>query len=181
MFAGDPLQRKLVLLCPWMAAMHNHDEVLGEQWLDSEFGVVHWQMHNGGIEVPGHQAGEQGCGASLEHGHVHQWMLLGERREQLRHQPPRRGANDSNASVTAHGVATAGHIGRDVVHLAQDAPGTFDNLTAVVGEATAVAVDQRDAEFFFEPGDMPRNVGLHGVERPSRRRKRPVIGDCHEC
>ena len=95
-------------------------------------------------------------------------------------QPACRRAEDAEAHVTGDVTVDGGHVGGDVVHLAQDPPGPIDDPDAVLGEPALGAVDEGRAELPLEAGDVAGDVGLHREQRPRRRRERPVVGDRHE-
>jgi len=69
------------------------------------------------------------------------------------------------------------HLGGDVVELVDHPPGPFHHHRPVVGEATALAIDEDDAQLPFQTGDVPADVGLHGVHRPRGRGERSVVSD----
>ena len=73
-----------------------------------------------------------------------------------------------------------GHVGGDLVHLAQDAAGPLDDPLAVVGEPALGPVDERRAELALEAGDVARHVRLHREQGPGRGGERAVVGDRHE-
>ena len=123
--------------------------------------------------TPGHDRG----GAALADDRVHPRVAGGDGAEQLRHQPAGGGADHADAGVARHVVVERGDVGGDVVDLVQDPPGPLDDPLALVGEAAVGAVDQGDAELAFELGDVPGDVGLHGVQRPGGGGERAVIGD----
>ena len=113
---------------------------------------------------------------SLTIGCTRGWRA-GDRAQQLRHQPAGRGADHADAGVAGDVVVERGDVGGDVVDLVEDPPCPLDDPLTLLGETAVGAVDQGDAELAFELGDMTRDVGLHGVEGPGRRRERPVISD----
>ena len=51
-----------------------------------------------------------------------------------------------------------------------------DRLRLPSVSASVARSIERDAELAFEPGDVGRDVGLHGVQRPRRGRERAVLG-----
>ena len=65
--------------------------------------------------------------------------------EQAGEQPPRRGAEDAEADVAGDVAVDRGHVGGDVLHLAQDPPGPVDDPGPVLGEPALGAVDERRA------------------------------------
>ncbi len=75
---------------------------------------------------------------------------------------------------------TARHVGGDVVDLVEDPAGTLDDPSAVLGQPALGAVDERDAEFLLEAGDVAGDVRLHRVERAGGRRECSVVGNRHQ-
>ena len=73
-----------------------------------------------------------------------------------------------------------GHVGDERFELALDAGGAPDDDFPFLGEHGRRTVDQGDAELPFEPGDVGRDVGLDGVQRPCGTREGSVFGDGDE-
>ncbi len=160
-----------------VGAVDEQDQVLGEQRLDDEFGVVDREVDDGGVELPGQHPGHDRGRAALADDRMDPGMAFGDGTEQLRHQPSGGGADHPDAGVARHVGVERGDVGRDVVDLVEHAAGSFDDTDALVGEAAVGTIDQGDAEFAFELGDVARDVGLHGVQRPCGGREGAVIGD----
>ena len=104
-------------------------------------------------------------------------MILTHQRQELGHQPTGGGADHTEARVATDRIAATRHVGRDVIHLAQDAAGPFHHLAAVLGEASALAVDEGHTQLFLQSGDVSGDVRLHCVERSSGRGEGAVVGD----
>ena len=68
-------------------------------------------------------------------------------------------------------------FGGDVVEFVEDPPCSLDDAGAVLGEAALGTVDERDAEFLLEAGDVARDVGLDGEQGARCGGERAVIGD----
>ena len=62
----------------------------------------------------------------------------------------------------------------------QHPTGSVDDDHAFVGEPAALTIDQRDAQFALQTGDVAADVRLHGVQGARRRGERAVVGDRHE-
>jgi hypothetical protein len=58
-------------------------------------------------------------------------------------------------------------IGAQSIEFCVDPPGSFHHDGSLGGGEPGGAIDQGRAEFLLKPGNMGRNVGLHGVKRSS--------------
>ena len=144
-------------------------EILGEQRLDHEFGVVDREVHDRRVQLPGEHVGHERRGRTLLHDHAYVGVALAEPVQEAGDQPAGGGADHADAGLARHVGVAARHVGGDVVDLVEDASGPLDDPCAVLGQSALGAVDERDAELLLEPGDVARDVRLHRVERPGRR------------
>ena len=78
--------------------------------------------------------------------------------KKLRQEPSSRGANDTKPRITTDIVTSRRHLGHDVVELVQDSPGSVDHDDAIVGEPTALPVDEDHTQLPFEPRDVAADV-----------------------
>jgi choline dehydrogenase-like flavoprotein len=78
-------------------------------------------------------------------------VLLLEQTEELGHQPACRRADHADPALTRHHRIAAGHVGGDVVDLAQHAASPLDHTRPFLGEAAVGPVDEGDAEFLLQP------------------------------
>ena len=163
-----------------MALVGEQEQVLGEQRFDDELGIVDRQMDDRRVELPRQQVRHECRGRAVLDDDPHVRVLLAEQAEELRHQPPRGGADHAEPGLAGHRRVAAGRVGGDVVDLAQHSTRPFHHPGAVLGEAAVGPVDERDPEFLLEPGDVARHVRLHGEQGPGRTGERTVIGDRHE-
>lgn len=163
-----------------MAVGGEEQQVLGEQGLDDQLGVVDGKVHDGGVELPGEHVGNQRRRGSLLHDCSHVRIALAEVAEEHRHEPARGGADDTDAGLAGHFGVAARDVGSDVIEFVQDASCALDDPGPVLGQSTLGPIDECDAEFLLQPGDVARHVRLHGVQRSGRSRERAVIGDRHE-
>jgi hypothetical protein len=98
----------------------------------------------------------------------------------LGEQPACRCADRAQAGLARDGVAARGHVGSDVLELVDHPPGPLHHGQPIVGEPAPVTVDQCDAEFFLESGDVAAHIRLDRVEGPRSCGERTVIGDRNE-
>jgi hypothetical protein len=68
----------------------------------------------------------------------------------------------------------------DVLEFVNNPPSPLDNHYTLVGKRPTIAFDKHHTEVFFEPGNMSRDVALHGSEGPSCPGKRAMIGNCDQ-
>ena len=177
---GELFQRDRLAARQTEPAVSEQQQVLGEQGVDLQLGLVDRQVQDRRIDLRGLQAGEQAAGVALVDRDVHARVGSADLAEQLRQQPAGGRADDAEAGVAGDLVAPRRHFGGEVLQLVQDPPGTIDDDDALVGQAATLAIDQRDAQLTLEAGDVAADVGLHGVERTSGGGERAVVGDRHE-
>jgi hypothetical protein len=176
-FLGEFDERDRVVAGQVMASVHQQQQVFGEQRLDGDLGVVDRQVDDRSVDLLGDEARNQVGGVALVGSDMHARVLPAELQEELGEQPAGGGAQHTQARVASHFVAPGGHLCGDVVEFVQHPAGLLDHDDAVVGEAATLTVDEDHAELFLQPTDVPADVGLHGVQRSSRRRERTVVGD----
>ncbi len=160
-----------------MALVGEQEQVLGEQRLDDQLGIVHREMDHRRVQLAGQHARHERRRRAVLDDRSHVRVLLFEQAEELRHQPSRGRADHPDAALTRHHRVAAGHVGGDVVDLAQHPPGPLDDPRALLGQPAVGPIDERDAEFLLEPGDVAGDVRLHGEHRPCRAGERAVVGD----
>ena len=83
-------------------------------------------------------------------------------------------------AVPADLVAEGGHVGHGRLELGGDPPAPLHHRQALLGQLTAVAVDELDAELPLQPGDVAGHVRLHGVQGRRRGGEAAVVGDGDE-
>ena len=158
----------------------DQQQVLGEQRLDGELRVVDGEVDDGGVEATAEEAGDERRRAPLGHDRAHAGVAGVERGEEPGEQPAGRGAEHAEAHVAGDLAVDRGHVGGDVLHLAQDPPGPLDDPLPVVGQPAVGPVDEGRAELPLEAGDVAGDVGLHGEQRLGGGRERAVVGDGDE-
>ncbi len=160
--------------------MGQQEQILGEQRVDLQLGLVDRQVQDCGIDLRRLEARQEAAGVALVDGHVHPRMTAGDLSEQLGEQPAGGGSDHAESRIAGHLVAARRHFGSEIVELVQHPAGTIDDDHAVVGQPAALAIDQGDTQLALETGDVPTDVGLHRVQGTSSGRERAVIGDRHE-
>jgi hypothetical protein len=173
-------QRHLVAIGERVLAVHEEEEVFGEERFDDELGIVDREVDDRRVELAREDSGDDRGRAALADDGMHSGVLGGDGGQELRHEPSGGGADHTDAGIAGHVVVERRDVGGDVVDLVQDASGPLDDAVTLVGEHPVGAVDERDAELALELGDVARDVGLHRVERPGRGRERAVVGDGHD-
>ena len=160
-----------------MAVADEQQQVLGEQRFDGELRFVHRQVHDRRVVLAEQQRRDQRRRAALGDDDADLRMSHRHLGEQAGEQPARRRPEHAEAHVADDVAVTLGHLGGDVVELAQDPPSTLDDPRAVVGEATVGAVDELGAQLLLQAGDVAGHVGLHREQGSGGGRERAVVGD----
>ena len=163
-----------------VAVAGEQQEVLGEQRLDGQLRLVDGEVDDRRVVLSGQQRRNQHRRAALGDDHADLGMARRHLGEQAGEQPPSGRAEHPEAHVADDVTVALGHLGGDLVELAQHPPGALDHPSAVVGEPAVGPVDELRAELLLQAGDVAGDVRLHGEERSSGRRERPVVGDRHE-
>jgi hypothetical protein len=117
-------------------------EVLGEERLDDELGVVDREVDDRRVELAGEHAGHDRGGAALADDRVDARVFGGDGGEELRHEPAGGRADHPDAGVAGDVVVERGDVGGDVVDLVEHAPSPLDHPLALVGEDTVRPVDE---------------------------------------
>ena len=102
-------------------------------------------------------------------------MAAGHRLDERGHQPAGGGADDADAAHAGDLVAHRGDVGGEGVELGLDAAGPLDHDRALLGHLARGPVDEGDPELLLQPGDVGRDVGLHGVQGSGCRGEAPVV------
>ena len=85
-----------------MGLVGEQEQVLGEQRLDDELGVVHRQVDHGGVQLAGQHARDQRRRRAVLDDRPHVGVLLLQQAEELRHQPARGRADHADAALPRH-------------------------------------------------------------------------------
>ena len=178
---GELRQRDLVATTERVIRADQQEQVLGEQRLDRELGLVDGQVDDRGVVLTGKQRRDEDGRAALGDDRSDLGIAGRGLGEQPREQPPGGGAENPEANVADDVSVVLGHVGGDVVELPQHSTGPLDHPHAVVGQPAVRPVDERGAELLLQVRDVARDVRLHRVQRASRRRERAVVGDGDEC
>ncbi len=123
--------------------MDEQQQVLGEQRLDHELGIVDREVDDGRVELAA--TARSGRASVVLPSWTIGWTSGWSRRdgaEQLRHQPAGGGADHPDAGLAGDVGVERGHVGGDVVDLVQDPPGPLDDPRALLGEPAVGAVDE---------------------------------------
>ena len=160
-----------------MALADEEQEVLGEQRFDGELRLVHRQVHDRRVVLAEQQRRDQRRRAALGDDDAHLGMAGRHLGEQAGEEPARRRPEHAEADVADDVAVTLGHLGGDVVELAQDPPRPLDDPGAVVGEPAVGAVDELGAELLLQAGDVAGDVRLHREQGAGGGRERAVVGD----
>ena len=145
--------------------------------LDDEVGLVDRQVDDRGVQFTGHHVGDERRRGPFADDGAHVRVGVSKAGEERWGQPSSGRADDADAGVARHLVVTRGGVGGDVFDLVQHTPGALDHASAVFGQPALGTVDESDAEFFFEPGHVTRDVGLHRVKGSRCCGERSVIGN----
>ncbi|MEZ5258593.1 MAG: hypothetical protein R2705_17370 [Ilumatobacteraceae bacterium] len=132
------------------------------------------------VELGVEQSRDERGGVALGQDRPDVGMGHGEFPQELGDDPSSGRRNDAQVHDAGHGVVVGGGRGRDRIELPLDPASSLHDPGAGVGQPAGRSVDQGDAEFAFQAGDVARDVRLHGVQRSCRGRERPVIGDGDE-
>ncbi len=97
--------------------------------------------------------------------------------EQRWSEPAGRRTDHADPGVTGDLVVAARHVGGDVLDLVEHAACSLDDPESIFGEAALSTVDEHDAEFLLQSGDVPGDVRLHREQRTRSGREGPVIGN----
>ena len=163
-----------------MTVTGEEQEILGEQRFDGELGRVDGQVHDGGVVLRREHRRDEHRGAALGDDDAELRVAHRHLGEEAGEQPARRRAEHAETDVADDVAVALGHLGGDVVDLAQDAPRPLDDAGSVVGQSAVGAVDEHRVELLLEAGHVARHVGLHREQRPGGGRERAVVGDRHE-
>ena len=104
-------------------------------------------------------------------------MALAEAGEEPGDEPASGGADHPHPDG-AHDLPAEGHhVGHHGGELDHHSAGPADNDGAFLGQPARRPVDQLDVELPLQPGDVGRDVGLHGAERLGGGGEAPGVGD----
>ena len=120
--------------------------------------------------TPGHDRG----GAAFADDRVRHVRVVGRRRRRAADGISQRAVVPITPirASTRHVVVERGDVGGDVVDLVEHPAGPLDDSCALVGEAAVGAVDEGDAEFRLELGDVARTRWTAPCTAPVRRPRR---------
>ena len=140
----------------------HHDAVLVEEHLGVDVGIGDRQVHHRAVEAAARDLGEQRGRRGVDDDELDPGVALVSSRNSA--------GTSQRAVVPITPIRTAPtdlaafdvEVGVDGLELVLDASGPVDDGLALDGERAGGAFDEGDPELALEPGDVGRDVGLHG-------------------
>ena len=154
----------------------DHQQLLLEEQFGIDVRIMERKREHRQIELAAVYLREQRCRRGVDDHHPYPRILDGHRLEERRDEPARGRADHADAGHARDLAVHRGDVGHERLELELDPPRPLHDGLAFSGELAAGPVDQGDAQLAFEPGDVGRHVGLHGVQRAGGGRERAVVG-----